>query len=399
MRETGMPPRWWLTAYLVLTGLAVLAMLALVPAMKAPDELAHFRRITQVIGGGIVAQRETAEPGPTGAWIDPAAETFLRALGPVTLAQPPAPAALAAASAIRWGGDPVFAAFPNTAAYVPTFYLPQLIGVGAGRVAGASVADSYGIGRVAAAIAVLLLGGLALRLARRGRVVILATLGLPMTVFLAASVSQDGPLIAGGALLAALLSRVGVVPGLAPLWWRLGVAGLLVAMGLARPPLVLLALIPLLPPWRAGFGGVRTAGLVPLAALGLLLWWSMLVDADAMHWLPGDRGVDAGRQLAGLLADPASVLRVAWATLAVDAIRLPREVIGVLGWLNLPLPWDLYPLGYTALGLAFLGVAAERGQALPWRTTVPLALLLLLVAGAMFGAQYLTWTPVGAAVV
>jgi len=61
--------------------------------------------------------------------------------------------------------------------------------------------------------------------------------------------------------------------------------------------------------------------------------------------------------------------------------------IGVLGWLDVILPGGYYDAGWFVLLLAFLSVAAGPTRR-PW-----LSLLICLGAvGAIFFAQYLTWT-------
>ena len=187
---------------------------------------------------------------------------------------------------LAWGRPPIFLSFPNTVIYPPFFYLPQVIGVRLGQAAGWTVEASYTLGRWGALGGSFALGALALWHARRGAVLIAVILGLPMTLFLAASVSQDGPLIASGALLAALLSRPAAEMRASPAL-RIGLGLLLAALALARPPYILLSLIILLPPWRAAFGGWR-AILLPVLVLGLALACTGQFDMQVARWLrPG----------------------------------------------------------------------------------------------------------------
>lgn len=380
--------------YLALALVACIGFLLVVPPMKVPDEPHHFLRISQLAAGNLLGGPDRSGVGPSGGLVDPGVIRFIHALEPVSPSRPLTPAADLAARAVVWGGPATFAAFPNTAAYAPGFYLPQVLGVALGRTTGLTVQASYTLGRWLAAAATFMLGAVALWQARRGRVLIAICLGLPMTLFLAASVSQDGPLIAAGGLLAALLSRI-AVEARASRAMRLGVALLLASMALARTPYALLSLVVLLSPWRALFGGWR-AMLVPALALGLALAWSSQVDPLGVRWMRPDDDLDAGRQLALLLREPGAVPRIAWTTLKADAQRLVNESIGVLGWLNLVLPKWAYQSACAAIGLAILAAGAdERNRQRPLAHLGVLA-ILLGVTGAMFAANYLSWTPVGA---
>ena len=145
---------------------------------------------------------------------------------------------------------------------------------------------------------------------------------------------------------------------------RIGLGLLLAALALARPPYILLSLIILLPPWRAAFGGWR-ANLLPVLVLGLVLAWTGQFDMQVARWLRPGVDVDMRRQLAFLVREPSAVPHIIWATLLVDGPQLTREMMGVLGWLNIRLPDLAYWSGGAAILLAILATGAGGEDGLP----------------------------------
>jgi uncharacterized membrane protein len=67
----------------------------------------------------------------------------------------------------------------------------------------------------------------------------------------------------------------------------------------------------------------------------------------------------------------------------------------VLGWLDTPLPHTAHRIAGLSL-LVAVALVLTRGPDVRSRLRVAAAPLLLLTAGAVILAQYLSWTPVGA---
>lgn len=166
----------------------------------------------------------------------------------------------------------------------------------------------------------MLLGSLALWYAAFGEAVLLTILLLPMTLFLAGSVSQDAIAVAITCFACALLSRNSRASWL---------AGLLVFLPvlLAKPPYILLLAIFLLPLSRADFGWKLRylfLGCVPvLVWVGLVTAFvsvpypvppyhpGPLFHGDAGIWL--DHG-DAALNFHILMAAPARLVMLPWHT-------------------------------------------------------------------------------------
>jgi hypothetical protein len=429
-RLCGPAGSWRLAALFLLLTLPLGVFLAgTVPLGHIADEPAHLMRADGLRRGVLVGHREPVRmpdgrtlPRP-GMAVDPVLLTL------VTL-QPrpndPAPRAITAemveqARAMRWHAAPTFMDLAFIASYMPVFYLPGAAALEAARLAGLPPFQAFILVRLANLAGFAAMGALALRLARRGRMLLFCTLSLPMTLSLAASASQDGLMIAAIALAAALLSRVAEgVPfarvSRAPSYWL--AAALLAGFAMAKPPYLPVAGLLLLPlatggapfDWRE-FG--RRLGVVALIGLLVVGWMALslhytsaprLLDPyEAGPLWPGPSparftGTDVAAQLHVLLAAPRRFV-----TLPLYSIwhghHTFLEAVGVLGWLNLELPDSLYRLWAAALAAAALADLLAAGKEAPPRSGWLQPLLLLgLVALAFLGvylSQYLVWTPVG----
>jgi len=387
---------WNERLFAILWLLCLLSVAWLTPPLMAPDEPAHLMRADQLSQGELVGK---VFDGGAGGVIDGSiGRLFLVFLDYQKAGAPPVPnEAYQAARRVRWLGEPWQADFRNTAQYGPLPYLPQAAGLGIGRLFGLSLLDSYYLARGLAMAAALALGAWALRLSSwigpLGRIVLL----MPMSLFLTASASQDGILIALGLLAAAIAGRA-IERDEAPSPILYAVAALAVAtLAMARLPYATLALLFLLKPMR----GRRAAAALVCVVLAVAAWQWAIADLRAAASFPGpDKVVDSHRQFDGLLAEPARAWGVAAATLGDEGMRdfYLHSIIGNLGWLTLPLALWAYDWALWA----FCGVWLSR--CLAARHTRPLDMLLIwlavgLAVGGIFLGLYLTWTSVGASIV
>jgi hypothetical protein len=409
-----------------------------VPVGQVPDEIAHILRADSVRLGTLIGYRaKVANPsGPDAPAVRGAAirvDAGLSDAAFVIAANTPhdplkmTSELLARWHAIPWANHRIERVAENVAPYAPLFYLPAAIAMGAAKLAGAPPASAILAARLANTACYLLLGAVALLLARSGRTVLLALLLLPMSLSLGASCNQDGLVIAVAALTVALLSRTGPTAPERWSWW-LG-AGALACVILAKPPYLPLAALLLLPLplWRADLADPAAMrariGAVLLASVPGILWaaaaaawvstpflWPM---TDAAPYTPGllytgDPSLqlwttDPTRQLHILLAHPslfvtlpvARVLSLAWTG------ELHRTFIGVLGTLSVVLPAFLYKAWICAFGATCAAdIVADRPVPGTQRgvpdvlTTV--AVVLLTIWGILI-SLYLTWTKLGQA--
>ncbi len=298
----------------------------------------------------------------------------------------------------------------NTAAYAPVAYIPAALALGLAISTGAKPHAAAIAARFGNVLAFAVLGVLALALAGRGRLLLLVTLSLPMTVWLAGSTNQDGLLIAVATLGFALLTRA------TPVSFWLGSA-LLAILALQKPPFITLMLLPLVVPLAAPWVGRaewrHRVGAALLVTIPALFWSLAVMHLVSVPLLPG-APYQAGPLWPG---DPHRIFRSAIARaqilvvlhhpLTVGLLPLTRpnpsfpalwsQLIGVLGPFTIRLPVSLYALFTLALlsaaGALLTGRPNPGGK--PWAPLVAL-IAALGCAELIYLVQYLTWTPVGA---
>lgn len=171
----------------------------------------------------------------------------------------------------------------------------------------------------------------------------------------------------------------------------IGAAVCLSAVGMAKPPYVLLSLALLLvptekPKWR----WFATAG-----AIGLAVAWHLFMALRvATPLIRPDVSVDPGVQMSFLVHHPGSLFTVAWNTMRHSGGEYGAQMVGVLGWLDTLLPKPYYVLAFVVLGVSALLTWSTAGIS---RRRLPAALLLLLsTTVAIFGGFYIAYTKVGA---
>jgi uncharacterized membrane protein len=385
-----------------------------VPTGEVPDEPTHVLRAASLLHGEIIGHRVATLNVETGA--SDAGVTGNTGLALAAIAgngdRAPLPAGssraarLAWVRAIPWQPRLSFVSSANTAAYSPVAYVPGALGLAAAILMGAKPHAAIIAARFANTLAFALIGGLALWLAGRGRLVLLLTLSLPMTVWLAGSCSQDGLVIALTVLGAGLLLR----EGRAAFWC--GCAALAV-LALQKPPFLPLAILPLVVPGHFDRRGwIRRLGGAVVVALPALLWSVAVAVLVSVPLLPGSpyhpgplwpgdptrlfRSAVASAQISVLLHHP---LRVALLPVTTGGRALPSlwlQFMGVLGHLSIRLPRLLYTLWTAAIlsGVARLATEAST-RPVAWVTPAAAVVAILGSAELIFLALYVTWTPVG----
>ncbi|HTI02224.1 MAG TPA: DUF2142 domain-containing protein [Acidisoma sp.] len=397
-------------------------ILALVtPPGGVADEAAHALRAESLGHGEIAGHRATIRlpngrvAAAAGVEADPGLLDAMAVTGP---GQWVTPARLRAARAAQWRGQRSFAEITPLALYLPIFYLPSAIAMRVIELLQGGPSAAVLAGRMINLFTYALLGFAALRTARSGHGLLLCTLALPMEVSLAASLNQDGLLIASTVLALALLTRAdgpapwrGTAARPVPTPWLLALL-LLGFTALAKLPYASLLLLPVLPIEIRRACLLRTA-LATLVALPALAWTGFAMWHISVPWPPlppyhagplwpgpGSRiffSPDPLAQLQVLLAAPSRIVTLTLQSILPDHALL-LQFIGVLGFLSLRLPGWVYALWALALAAGF---ALDRLHPAPppARLRAPDAIAVLFALAiavvAIYISQYLTWTRVG----
>jgi hypothetical protein len=301
-----------------------------------------------------------------------------------------------------------FVNVPNTVTSFPDVFIPAAIGLGAGLLLHVPLYLCILLARLCMLFAFLLIGAAALVVATFGEALLLTVLLMPMTLFLAGNVNEDGMLIAMTCLACAALTR-----GTRLFWW-LGL-GLFVLVLCSKPPYIAMLGVFLLPLSSSNFW--RRARGIALACLPLCLWVGLVAAFAAVQFdhplyhpgplFTGDRSIllDHSSPMINLhilLADPIRFITVPGMTIHDGGVQLLREMVGVLGLLQIVFPDSYYTLWGVSFALSLMGLllCARPGREPPRRNAVisfvVVAVLILLTIWAIMIAQYLNWTQIGA---
>jgi uncharacterized membrane protein len=386
----------WLRCHLSLVfalygSIAVTILALIVPPFQHAEEGHHFMRAYQIAHLAITGTRfETATPhGPVataGGLIDPA---LVRAAVPfAALVFHPEIRAKAAMWSPRqpWTGGSVLKDFPNTVVYAPLFYLPSALAIRLGEAARLSVTQTLLLSRLFTGYAGIGLATLAIALAGANAICLFAILTLPMSFDLMASVSQDALLLACTALAAALLVRAHQrpLPGALPL-----AAVLMAAIAMAKPPyLPFAALLACFP----GTSKRARALAIAVPILCAAAWLGLTAATDLTNF-GAAVGAEPHAQIAYVLSHPMALPYAITLSLRLEWLTLWQQFIGVLGWLDTPMPDSYYWLASVCLALAVTAAVppSSMGAAARW-----LAFAAALVASMLiFASLYLAWTSPG----
>jgi uncharacterized membrane protein len=278
-------------------------------------------------------------------------------------------------------------------AFNPLLYLPASAAVAWGRHYGWTVIDGLYLARVLNVLASIALGFAALRMAGGARLPLFAILMLPMSMAVSASVSQDGLILGLTGVAAAILSRAMTEDRPLRRAESLVAALAVAAVGVAKAPYAVMALLLLIAPAEDR----RMTGVAAVGALTVAVAWNAWMSAGGWAPVPPPgMSTDAAAQAHFLLGHWDRIPHIAAETFAVYSQPYAQEFVGVLGWLDTLLPRPFYTAAYVMLATAFAAVAAV-GVSGGWRV-VRLAAPALAVVGAVgvCAALYIGWTNVGA---
>ncbi len=391
--------RWLAYVFLLCVLPTGLGLIYTTPMCEVPDEPGHVVRADGLLHGQILGVTPPGKTTKGQVLIDRGAlQACLDELWPSFPDHPLPVAARQKAQGEHWGQLTYWPT--NMVQYFPALYLPGALGIGLGHLAGTGPLKALYLGRVGMLASFLLMGFIALQLAAFGRPILFVLLTLPMTLELAASLNQDGQLIAATALSAALLTG-----GERKRDWGLALFSLVLC---AKPPY-----IPLLLAWLLPFRGPglwRRAQKVALAAIPPVLWLALMVKFSFAPWprphyhpgplWPGSHSIwmtktSLADNLTCLLAHPWQIILLPLNTLQVFWPNLKPAIIGVFGWGPVQMqPWA-YPAWTITMTTAFVGVLLTPRNEWHQEAAAFIVILLLLTFLLMSLSLYLSWTNVG----
>jgi uncharacterized membrane protein len=369
-----------------------------------PDEFAHFWRACHVSEGHILAQTRPGEG--RGAMLPRSVDAAVETLVHYHSVPLPSPRIdwKAWESAWRMGfhsEDRMFRSFSSTANYSPLPYLPAAAAIALARECHLSVLAGIYLARFANALAVAALLGLAWRRLPCARESFALTAMLPMTLSLIGSLSIDAVSFAFAFLWIALVLKFNCAEKRPDGSRRNQIELIIVAALLGQTkfsfPLALLALLCFF-----GRGSPhRQIVLTSLAALAVALVSGTLwvVASGLLTTATRPDVANPALQMAFIREHPERFAAVCAYTFRISVVEYGRQIVGVLGWLQIRLPEWLYAGMWVVLGLStgFQGLK-ERENFTPAARVFcgGLAATILL---CVYVALYEMWNPVGAPVI
>ena len=251
----------------------------------------------------------------------------------------------------------------SAGAYSGLAYAVPAASLAIARAAGLSTPASFRAGRIANMLAASIVTMIGIRRAK-GCKAFLALIALtPMAVALRSSYSADGWILAAAIVIASTGSQVAA--------WLLAVIKPVVYVPIA------LACI------RRTVAPVVVLIIIAIAAF----FWS---QRPAGSVVPA--GVNAGQQMRYVAAHPLRVSATLGGDLWSNGWQYTREAIGVLGWLQVPLPKAVYVSTLVAALLILLSTTSDAAA----RTRVIAGSGILAAVALISLGMYLMFMPVGA---
>ena len=375
--------------FLVLALAAGSAMVFITAPFQAPDESVHFFRAYQISEGNLRgAKYGGLAGGPLPEAVVMTAKRF----------QEPAfhPDKKADRQAVKESlkepmemGRRIFVKFPNTVINAPLCYTPQALGIALGRFCGLPVLGMMYAGRLFSLLCWIALVFAAIRTTPAFKWIIAMVGLMPMTIFLAASLSADTMINACALLLAAIILRVRFSQGVLMASKTLAIiAALCIAISLMKFVYVpLVGLIFLIPPKY--WGGqkkmfILCSAIITACVVAVLLW---SIETKRVYVpLYGSFMPD---QIVYILTNPLRYIVILLKSTVHFLHSFVSTFTGVLGWLDTKLPdWVYYTYTPVLLALAINERTEENSFPLPARIWLALCCCAsyLLIATA----QYLT---------
>ena len=315
----------------------------ILPPLQAPDELAHFYRAYGISEGSCVAPRLTGIPltiKDMAVAFQPDLEeqrhidsgyilTFLRT-----------PLNDSRQDGVTNEAADMYSCIP---------YLPEALGIEAGRLFGAPPAGILYLSRLANLLTYLAIVFLALRQLPGFQIPLLALALMPMALSQAASASWDGVGYAVAFFLFAYILRLAWDPHITLLQPRhyLTLGAAIVLAGVCKADVWLAPLLILVPASKFQSPRRKWAALagVVLLALVVIAGWNYVNREDMARWVEHikDRQIYISYNFAFMLHHPGVLLAASLRTWRAHGLDFASEFVGKLGWLAVVLPsWTIW---------------------------------------------------------
>jgi hypothetical protein len=375
------------------------------PPLRGPDEPAHFWRAVGIARGDFFASTFN-EPGHVGLFIAPRWHrqfdhfNRIRQLPPTErptyweifrghFAQDRMPVTAT---------EPVFVSYEGSQLYSPVPYMHYALAAFAAKAFDLSFLSTLYLLRITGLFAAAAITAWAIAVTPALKWGFISIAMLPTAIYQRAVVNTDGIVLAASFLVIALCLKAVRTPasGLAgrTLWITLS--------SLTKPPQVAFALLEAMriagPAWRTEWRAFLAVSIPGLVVAVLWIVFGVLDGAGLRADLAGSgapsTSVGPLLKLQFVISHPIQFAGAAFATV-LHSPELWKQLIGVLGWLDVRLPVWAYVLLSVLLVLTFID-RLDLGRSARPRIAAVAILTALAYCGAVFAIFFVTDTSIGA---
>lgn len=370
------------------------------PPFLYPDENAHFYRSLGILDGQIVVQKPDEEH--SGSFLPKSIHDFEnRTKFYDFLADRDCLKArisfkdISDASSYTKNGEKIFVNHINTALYSPVAYMPQVTGMKFMEMFTPSLLYIMFGGKIFNFLFYLILGFFAIRslpfLKWVGVLILLA----PINLSLAGSLSTDPVLLSSSMLFFAKILQYSVGDD-SKIGWKQVVllAVLAFIIGQVKQNFLIVFFVFLIPKKKFCGGYFVKMATVVVPSVVLSLVWGKIASSVLV---PGN-GAKPVEQAVYILSHPIEYLQTFFRTSRIFS-RMLREMVGVLGWLNIRLDWWAYGLYYIffVLNVFFsIDVESKGREMFSLKQNLIILSLSLLIIFVVSTNMYIVWSHVGA---
>ena len=370
------------------------------PPFLYPDENAHFYRTLGIIDGQIVVQKPDEEH--SGSFLPKSIHELEKATkfydfltDRDCLKEKISFKDISEASSYTKNGEKIFINHINTALYSPVAYMPQVTGMKFMEMFTPSLLYIMFGGKIFNFLFYLILGFFAIRslpfLKWVGVLILLA----PINLSLAGSLSTDPVLLSSSMLFFAKILQYSVGDD-SKIGWKQVVllAVLAFIIGQVKQNFLIVFFVFLIPKKKFCGGYFVKMATVVVPSVVLSLVWGKIASSVLV---PGN-GAKPVEQVVYILSHPIEYLQTFFRTSRIFS-RMLREVVGVLGWLNIRLDWWAYGLYYIffVLNVFFSIDVDDKGREMfSLKQKLIILSLSLLIIFVVSTNMYIVWSHVGA---
>lgn len=364
----------------------------LIPPLEAPDEPAHFARAYGVAEGQFILRDHPRD----------LVEYFCRTLE--TRKREDILLSLAT-QALKEHSNRIPNLALNTSLYSPVSYFFHAGAIRFAKLFGYSIPTTLYLCRITSLLLFVFSLYMSFRFFPEGSWPIFWIAATPMALSQASIVSPD--VIVLGSAVVLLSVCLGVAKN-GRYFWALVLS--LFFLLQTKPPYAPLFLVPvtayICTSGRERFlrlKSVITAGLIGF--LGTLVWQyiarseNLLNKLQEMYLEVGGVDIDPASQLLGIVLHFGVFLSAVWNTLEANCSALFHQFVGVLGWLDIPIPfWSAVLWGLFSLPAVFVLGGGYNIKNFERPLVLGLSCLVAALATAIsiFASAYVIWMPIGA---